>query len=101
MTWGDGLAALIGQRYGKHVYIVWGTKKSWEGSLAMAVASYIVSSSILLSVQGNTWLTWLVALIVALVATALEAFSWYGIDNLSVPIVSAGLGFLLTQLLWK
>lgn len=99
MTWGDGLAALIGQRYGKHIYTVWGTKKSWEGSLAMAVASYIVSSSILLSVQGNTWVTWLVAFVVALVATALEAFSWYGIDNLSVPIASAGLGFLLTQLL--
>jgi phytol kinase len=99
MTWGDGLAALIGQRYGKHVYTVGGVKKSWEGSLTMALVSYIVSSSILLAVQGNTWLTWLVAFVVALVATGLEAFSWYGIDNLSVPIASAGLAFLLTQLL--
>ena len=24
MTWGDGLAALIGQRFGKHTYKVWG-----------------------------------------------------------------------------
>lgn len=99
MTWGDGLAALIGQRYGRHVYTVGGVKKSWEGSLTMAVVSYIVSSSILLAIQGNTWLTWLVAFVVALVATGLEAFSWYGIDNLSVPIASAGLAFLLTQLL--
>lgn len=100
MTWGDGLAALIGQRYGKHVYTVGGVKKSWEGSLTMAVVSYIVSSSILVAVHGNSSLVWLVAFVVALVATGLEAFSWYGIDNLSVPIASAGLGFLLTQLLF-
>jgi phytol kinase len=99
MTWGDGLAALIGQRYGKHIYTVWGTKKSWEGSLTMAAISYIVSISILLAVQGNIWSTWLISLTVASVATGLEAFSWYGIDNLSVPIASAGLGFLLTQVL--
>lgn len=27
MTWGDGLAALIGQRFGKHPYTLWGMKK--------------------------------------------------------------------------
>ena len=99
MTWGDGFAALIGQRFGKHSYTVWGTKKSWEGSLTMFLVSYIVSSSILLSVQGNNLPTWLVSLTIALVATALEAFSLYGIDNLSVPIGSAALGFFLYQLL--
>lgn len=99
MTWGDGFAALIGQRFGKHSYTVWGTKKSWEGSLTMFLVSYIVSSSILLSVQGNNLPTWLVSLAIASVATALEAFSLYGIDNLSVPIGSAALGFFLYQLL--
>lgn len=99
MTWGDGFAALIGQRFGKHTYTVWGTKKSWEGSLTMFVISYIVSSSILLAVQGNNLPTWLVSLTIASVATALEAFSLYGIDNLSVPIGSAALGFFLYQLL--
>lgn len=99
MTWGDGFAALIGQRFGKHTYTVWGTKKSWEGSLTMFLVSYIVSSSILLAVQGNNLPTWLVSLAIASVATALEAFSLYGIDNLSVPIGSAALGFFLYQLL--
>lgn len=32
MTWGDGLAALIGQKFGKHPYSLWDMKKSWEGS---------------------------------------------------------------------
>lgn len=99
MTWGDGLACLIGQRFGKHQYQIAGMNKSWEGSLTMAVASYIVSSLILLGVQGNTWETWLVSLAVAIVATTLEAFSKFGIDNLTVPLGSAAVGFILNQLL--
>jgi phytol kinase len=97
MTWGDGLAALIGQRFGKHKYQVFGSQKSWEGSLTMTLVSFLVSSLVLLSVQGNIWQTWVVALIVAVVATALEAFSFLGIDNLTVPLGSAALAFFLVQ----
>jgi phytol kinase len=97
MTWGDGLAALIGQRFGKHKYKVFGVQKSWEGSLTMTLVSYLVSSLILLGVQGNIWQIWVISLIVAVVATALEAFSLLGIDNLTVPLGSAGLAFLLVQ----
>lgn len=32
MAWGDGLAALVGQNFGRHRYQVWGATKSWEGS---------------------------------------------------------------------
>jgi phytol kinase len=99
MAWGDGLAAVIGQRFGQHHYQVWGRQKSWEGSVAMCLVSYIVSSLILLGVQGNVWQTWVVSLAVALVATGLESFSMLGIDNLTVPLGSAALGFFLSQLL--
>lgn len=99
MTWGDGLAALIGQRFGKHRYKLWGIQKSWEGSLAMGVVSYIVSSLIFLGVQGNIWQTWFISLVIAVVATSLEAFSKFGIDNLTVPLGSAAIAFALTQLL--
>jgi len=97
MAWGDGLAALIGQRFGKHKYKIFGKQKSWEGSLAMALASYFVSSFILYSVQGNIWQTWVVSLVVALIATALETFSFVGIDNLTVPLGSAVVAFFLNQ----
>ncbi len=98
MTWGDGLAGLIGQRFGKHPYELWGMKKSWEGSLTMAVTSYIVSCLILLSVQGNVWQTWVMPIAIALVATSLEAFSKLGLDNLTVPLGSAALAFFFSQL---
>jgi phytol kinase len=99
MTWGDGLAALIGQRFGQHPYKIWGMKKSWEGSLTMALVSYIVSSLIFLGLQGNVWQTWIVPVAIALVATSLEAFSKFGIDNLTVPLGSAGVSFALNHLL--
>lgn len=99
MTWGDGLAGLVGQKFGKHSYEVWGMKKSWEGSVTMAVVSYVVSSLILFGVQGNVWQTWLVPVAIAFVATGLEAFSKLGIDNLTVPLGSAALAFYLSQLL--
>lgn len=101
MAWGDGLAALIGQRFGKHPYQIWGMNKSWEGSLTMALVSYIVSSLILLGVQGNIWQTWVVSGAIALVATSLEAFSKLGIDNLTVPLGSSAVGFVLNQMLLR
>jgi phytol kinase len=99
MTWGDGLAALVGQRFGKHSYKLWGMQKSWEGSSTMAGVSFLISALILLSVHGPIWQTWFTALVVALAATGLEAFSKFGVDNLSVPIGSAAIGFALGQLL--
>jgi phytol kinase len=54
---------------------------------------------ILLAVQGNIWQTWLVSLAIAIVATSLEAFSKFGIDNLTVPLASAAVGFFLNQFL--
>ncbi len=97
MTWGDGLAALVGQRFGRHPYQLWGMKKSWEGSGTMLGVCYIVTLLIFLGVYGNLWQCWLTAAVVALVATGLEAFSKYGIDNLTVPLVSASVGFGLMQ----
>lgn len=99
MAWGDGLAGVIGQRFGQHPYEVWGMKKSWEGSLTMLLVSYVVSSLILLSVQGNVWQTWVVSLAIAFFATSLEAFSKLGIDNLTVPLGSAAVGFFLSQII--
>ncbi|MEH1975857.1 MAG: diacylglycerol/polyprenol kinase family protein [Nostoc sp.] len=98
MTWGDGLAALIGQRFGKNKYKVFGTVKSWEGSLTMMLVSYLVCSLILVGTQGNAWQTWTISLMVAVIATALEAFSFLGMDNLTVPLGSAAVAFFLSQL---
>ncbi|HEY9646215.1 MAG TPA: diacylglycerol/polyprenol kinase family protein [Chroococcidiopsis sp.] len=97
MSWGDGLAALVGQQWGRRPYRLWGMSKSWEGSLTMTLASAIVAALILVSTQGNQWQVWLSALVVAVVATALEAFSKWGVDNLTVPVGSAAIALWLSQ----
>jgi phytol kinase len=99
MTWGDGLAALIGQRWGEHPYQMSGLTKSWEGTLTMLVASVVVSSAILGTTYGWSWPMLGVAAMVAFLATALEAFSMFGIDNLTVPIGSAFASYGLIRLL--
>lgn len=99
MTWGDGFAALIGQRFGKHPYRLWDMKKSWEGSGAMALISFTVCALILLFTIGNLWQIWLISLVVGLSAATLEAFSKFGVDNLTVPISSAAIAYFLAQTL--
>jgi phytol kinase len=101
MAWGDGLAAIIGQKYGKHPYLILGNTKSWEGTLTMLIVSYTIVSIVLFSVQGNIWQTWVVGIPVAIAATAVESIAQWGLDNLSVPLTSAGLAFAIDQLLFS
>jgi phytol kinase len=98
MAWGDGLAAIIGQRFGQHPYLIFGNTKSWEGTSTMFLVSYAIVSIVLFSVQGNIWSTWMVGIPVAIAATAVESIAQWGLDNLSVPLISAGLAFAINQL---
>jgi phytol kinase len=99
MAWGDGMAAIIGQRWGRHKYHIGEVTKSWEGSCAMAGAALFITVTILWAVEGNCWQTWTIAVVVALVATVAEAFSKLGVDNLTVPLTSGFLCFLGVQVL--
>lgn len=93
MTWGDGLAALVGQNFGRHPYRVLGSQKSWEGSLTMALASFLVVLLVLGLTAGFTGAVWGTAGVVAIAATLLETLSFYGLDNLTVPLGSAALAY--------
>jgi phytol kinase len=92
MTWGDAMAAIIGQRYGHYRYTTGGRTRSLEGSIAMLLWSWIPTSLALFVMPyllGKPPLNWLLALIygaaVALVCAVVEAMSPWGIDNLTVP----------------
>lgn len=83
MGFGDGLAALIGSRFGRHGYSFIGGKKSLEGTLTM----FAVSLTILLVVYPEG--LWYVSLLVAIFATLLENITPLGFDNITVPLISA------------
>lgn len=96
MAWGDGLAALVGQSLGQRRYKIGDIEKSWEGTLTMALASFVVGGLVLGISQGTSAL-WGVAALVAIAATVLETFSKWGIDNLTAPIGSALLAYVLVE----
>lgn len=98
MTWGDGMAAVIGQKFGKHTYQILNVNKSWEGSLAMMGVSFVVCSIVLFFVGEPSSKIFTISLITSIVATVLEIFSSFGIDNLTVPLGSAYISFYLTNL---
>jgi len=87
MTWGDALAAVVGERMGRHRYTVFGHARSLEGSATMFVVSALATWLALGIFPPVTRLV--VALVTALGATVAEAISPWGIDNLTVPAVSA------------
>jgi len=86
MTWGDALAAVVGERIGRHRYTILGHTRSLEGSFVMLVVSALATWLALGSLSSSAAY---VAIIVACGATLVEAISPWGIDNLTVPAVSA------------
>ncbi len=89
MTFGDGLAGLIGKSFNSKNWIILKQKKSLFGTLTMFLTSLIVVCSIGYAQQNSFNLNYFV---IAFLATFLEQFSLLGIDNFIVPI-SSGLVF--------
>jgi len=92
MTWGDALAAIVGQRIGQRRYSVAGSTRSLEGSVVMFLVSWAATLvALVLLASGPLDFTAMTgaAATTALGAVLVEAFSPWGIDNLTVPAVSA------------
>ena len=99
MTWGDAMASLIGKAFGKRTYTVFGHTRTWEGSLAMFVVSYLVIGLTMqylpgselspLSIVITSLNVWVIAIPAAFIATLAEAVAPAGTDNLTVPLLTA------------
>lgn len=100
MCGGDGLADLVGGRYGK-VRIPWSPRKSWAGTAAVFLGGLLFSLAVLAvfhaaGVFSGSVLQRLPALLViCLGAAAVESLPFQDVDNLTLPFVSAVLGHLL------
>ncbi len=90
MTWGDALAAVVGRRIGRRRYTFLGSTRSLEGSMTMFLASWVATSiALLLLGTGNPIAALLVSAVTAFGAAIVEAISPWGIDNLTIPTISA------------
>lgn len=89
MGLGDGFASIVGRKWGRRVYRVWRHPKTLEGSLAMLVFSWIAAAAVLLVMTGLPFSKILIqASIMAVLAAVIEGVSPWGLDNLTVPILS-------------
>ncbi len=97
MAFGDAAASIVGQKTGRHQFNIF-SKKSIEGTIAMFTITFVsVTLSLLLFsylCPFSTSILLLASLGVAAIATATETLTPKGLDNLTVPLVSA-LAFLL------
>lgn len=97
LGYGDGLAGLIGASFGRHKLDV--NEKSVEGSLALGIASFIISLLLLQSVViSSNYIAY--ALFIAIFAMMIEMFSPNGIDNLTLPLGVSLVTYLLMNYTW-
>ena len=93
LGWGDGLAPIIGTRFGKMKYNVF-SPKSVEGSLAFLAGS----------VFAGLFFVWLIVpgsfdpgriIMIAVIATIVEGLSPREVDNILIPATVIGLSYIL------
>lgn len=97
---GDGLADVIGQRFGR-ARLPWSQRKSWAGSVFMFLGGWSFALIVLavyvgLSRFSAPFIQYVPGVtLMALAATAIESLPFDDIDNITVPIGTVLLGYLL------
>lgn len=95
MGWGDGLAAMVGSKWGKKK--IGSLDKSILGCSTMAIVSFLVTLIALVvssSLSVNTVI--FASILVGVAAMVVEALTPWGLDNITVPaIVLFVIGFFL------
>ena len=86
MTFGDGLAGLIGKNFKSKSWFYLNQKKSFFGTMTMFITSFIVVFGLSYIYKYPFNINFFT---IALISTVLEQFSILGIDNLIVPVTSA------------
>ncbi|MCM1981534.1 diacylglycerol/polyprenol kinase family protein [Lyngbya confervoides] len=99
---GDGLADIVGRRYGRHK-LPWNGQKSWAGSLAMflgALGLTVLMLSLFDALQLvraplGTGQEWGKVVLILSGATLVESLPLRDVDNLTITLATLGLGIWL------
>lgn len=87
LTLGDAAAALAGSAYGRTRFAVAGGTKSLEGSVMLFLVTVILSMVCMLLLSDIPRANVVIlAVLVGVFSTMVEADSWYGFDNLFLPL---------------
>jgi phytol kinase len=85
----DGLAGVIGERYGSRRLSLAGSEKSVEGSATFFVVAAVIGAAALLATGEPAAAALAVAVLAAGVLTGVELSLRGGLDNLCVPVLAA------------
>lgn len=87
LTLSDGLAAIVGTRYGKgNSYKVVGATKSIAGTAAFLVVSVLIALGVLLCTDTFQPSIGLLVVVLPVANTVVENVAGYGLDNVAVPV---------------
>lgn len=85
---GDGLAALVGERFAKRVVPLGQTSKTFWGSAAFLASCFALGCALLASTGASPAYAFVAAAAVALALTPVELFLTRGLDNLALPVLA-------------
>lgn len=100
MCGGDGLAEIIGQKYGK-ARLPWNSNKSWAGSVSVLVGGFILAAVIvwiftISDVFSGPFTQSLIPMaLMCLAGTVVETFPFHDIDNLTITLAALLVGHLV------
>ena len=100
MCGGDGLADILGRRYGK-IKLPWSPGKSWIGSLGMFLGGWIFSVAIIgifigLSLFPTPLVSYILPItLIATAGTAIESLPFHDVDNITVTLTAVVLGAII------
>ena len=88
LTWGDGIAPVVGRAFGRHSYTVLGHRRTLQGSAGFFLAGFLFTWLALWAIPGPPAVDAMAAQTVAAVlvasTTVVEAVSVWGIDNVTI-----------------
>jgi phytol kinase len=88
------MAAIVGKSINSPKFGFKGSKKSVAGSAAMFAITLIIASGALVYLNVGYWL--LKALVISIIATVVEAISIKGTDNITIPLITSLMIFIVT-----
>jgi dolichol kinase len=88
LTLGDTAGGIAGARWGGHTYRAWGQAKTLEGSLAVGLATSLVTAAVLVAAGGPPLAAGLTGILTGLVVALVEGALPWGMDNIGIPIAA-------------
>jgi len=83
----DAAAALVGNKWGKNKYTLFGHSKSLEGTLAFILTAIVITAWVVLIAPAGLSNNVPVILLLPILAAGVEASMPWGLDNLLLPIL--------------